>query len=235
MNTLLKIFYNPKSAFQDLKNAEKFPWMSLLLLLIIVIINNILMIPVSTKVVELTFTSMQIPISDAQLETSMQLVYKLRYLQVAGSVFTYMFMLTIYTLIVWILTKIAKQSISFQKAFELIIHCCFVIAIGGLVNTFILYYQGIENIQNMYEISLTGLNLLTSTASVGAPFYTFLSLINPFYIWFLVLLTLGLAVLTEAKFIKALAISLIFWIMIIAFPVIVIYFTQLFMQRKGLF
>jgi len=237
MDTLLKVIYSPVRAFQELKNIEKFPLMSLIVLLIFVVINNILMIPVNVKIMDLTFSSIQIPFNDEQTKQAdsiMQMMHKLRYLQALLAVFTYLFSLVVYTLIVWVLTKIAKQSLSFQKAFELMIHCCFVLSIGTLVNTFILYGQGIENINNIYEISLTGLNLLTSTEQVGVTFYTFLTLINPFYIWFLVVLTLGLAKLADVKISKAFVLCFLFWIMIIAFPVIMIYFSQQVMQRSGL-
>jgi hypothetical protein len=234
MNTLFKIFYNPVGAFRGLSEEKKFPLMSLVLLLVVVIINNILMIPVTAKVGELTFSSMKIQVSDDQLEYATQFLYKMRYLQVVGAVFSYVFMLVLYTLVVWILTKIAKQTLSFQKAFELMIHCCFALAIGTLVNTFILYGRGIENIGNMYEISLTGLNLLTSTESVGVTFYTFLSLITPFYFWFVALMTIGLAVLAGMKYLKAFIISIIFYMIIIAYTVITIYFSQVLLHSKGL-
>ena len=237
MDTLLKIIYSPVRAFQELKHAEKFPFMSLIVLLIVVIINNILMIPVTVKIMELTFSSIQIPLNDEQtkqIDAIMQMMHKLRYLQAVAAVFTYLFTLVVYTLIIWVLTKIAKQSLSFQKAFELIIHSCFVLSIGSLVNTFILYGQGIENIKNIYEVSLTGLNLLTSTEQVGVTFYTFLTLINPFYIWFLVILTFGLTKLADVKISKAFVTCFLFWIVLIAFPVVVTYFSQQVMQKSGL-
>ena len=127
-----------------------------------------------------------------------------------------------------------KQSLSFQKAFELIIHCCFVLAIGDLVSAFIIYGQGIENIKSMYEISLTGLNLLTSVEQVGVPFYIFLTLINPFQVWFLVLMTVGLGILADLKFSKAFITCFIFWVILIAYAVVIIYFSQLFTQKIGL-
>jgi len=234
MDTLIKVIYSPVKVFRKMKNMEKFPAMSLIVLLIVVVINNILMIPVTTKIFELTFSSMQIPVSDDQVEKAMLMLHKMRYLTAVGAVFTYCFTLVVYTLIIWVFTKIAKLSLSFSKAFELIIHCCFILVIGSLVNTFILYYQGIENITNIYKISLTGLNLLTSTEQVGVTFYTFLSLINPFYIWFLFLLTLGLATLADVKFSKAFFPCFLFWIIIIVFPVVTIYFSQMIMQRSGL-
>jgi hypothetical protein len=177
---------------------------------------------------------LSIPVSDDQIEQAMQLMYKLRYLQVGGAIFSYMFMLVIYTLIVWVITKIVKQTISFQKTFELMIHCCFVIAIGTLVNSFILYTRGIENIENMYEISLTGLNLLTSVENAGVTFYTFLSLINPFYGWFVIILMIGLSVLSGMKYIKAFIISFLFYIIIVSYSVGVIFFSQALLHSKGL-
>jgi hypothetical protein len=235
MNTLLKMLYSPVEAFRDLKNTEKFPAMSLILLLIIVIINNILMIPVTAKVAEITYANMALPISDEQIETALNMLHKLRYLQVGGAVFSYLFMLVVYTLIIWVFTKIAKLTLSFQKASALIIHCCLVFALGALVNTFILYFQGIEKIDNMYEISLTGLNLLTSTESVGVTFYTFLTLINPFYFWFLILLTVGVAIFTETTYVKSFIVSFLFWAILIGFPVLTMYFTQILFHNKGLF
>jgi hypothetical protein len=234
MDTLLKMIYNPVAAFRKLKSREKFPVMSLILLLIIVIISNILLIPINLKVTELSFTTMSLPISDEQIETMLQMMHKIRYLTTLGAVFTYIVMLVIYTLIIWILTKIAKPALSFRKTFELMIHCFIVVVIGTLVNTFILYYQGIENINNMFEIARTGLNVLTSVADSGIVWYTLLSLIDPFYVWLVVLLTIGLVVLANMKSIKAFIISLIFWTIIIAYSVISVYFSYALLQSKGL-
>ena len=224
----------PVQAFRELKSRQKFPWMGLAVLLIIVTINNILMIPVTTKVLELTYSTMNLPVSDDQIEYMMQFMYKIRYLQVLGGVFSYLFILLIYTLIIWIATKLAKKTLSFQKAFELIIHCCMAIALGSLVNCFALYGKGIETIENIYEISLIGLNALTSVDSVGVIFYTFLSTLTPFYVWFVVLLTIGLVILADMKYLKALIISLIFWLLIIAYSVGSVYFSHALLQNKGL-
>ena len=235
MDTVIKMFYSPSKAFGELKNAEKFPFLSLIVLLTVIVINTILMIPVSTKVAELTLLSTSMPISDEQMAYTMEFMHKIRYLTMIGSIFSYMFIIVVYSALIWVISKMAKCTLSFQKAFELIIHCYFALAIGGLVNTFILYYRGIENIDNIYEISFTGLNLLTSTESVGVIFYTFLTLINPFNVWLLALLTVGVAKLSDIKFSKAFIISFIFWAILIAFPVFTLYFSQTFLKSKGLF
>ena len=234
MNTILQVLYSPFQAFRKLKSRQKFPWMGLAVLLIIVTINNILMIPVTTKVLELTYSTMNLPISDEQIEFTMQFMYKMRYLQVAGGVFSYLFILIIYTLIIWIFTKIAKQTIPFQKVLELVIHCCMVIALGSLVNCFALYGKGIETIENIYEISLIGLNALTSVESAGIYLYTFLSSLTPFYVWFIALLTIGLAILADMKYLKAFIISFIFWIILVAYSVASVFFANAVLHNRGL-
>jgi len=234
MNTLLKLFYQPVTSFQALKDTEKLPWMSLILLLIIVIINNILLLPITMKMQEITISSMAMPLSDEQMDMSMQLLYKIRYLQVLGALFSYVFMLVVYTLIIWIFTKIAKEHLSFQKAFELIIYCSFALALGSLTNTVLLHIRGVENIDNIFEISLIGLNVLTSTESVGLIVYSLLAFINPFYLWFVVLLTIGLASLTDMKMSKAGLLSFLFVALLVAFSIGSVYFSQVFMKSKGL-
>ena len=234
MDTILKVLYTPFQAFRELKSRQNFPWMGLIVLLIIVLVNNILMIPVTTKVLELTYSTMNLPISEEQIEYTMQFMYKIRYLQVAGGVFSYLFILAIYTLIVWIFTRIAKQTIAFQKTFELIVHCCMALAIGSLVNCFLLYGAGIETIENMYEISLIGPNAFTSVDSVGIYLYTFLMSLTPFYVWFVALLTVGLAILADMKYLKAFVISLLFWIVIVAYSLGSVFFANSVLHRQGL-
>ena len=234
MNNLFKMIYQPVTAFQALKNTEKFPFLSLIVLLIITIINNILLLPITIKMQEITISSMAMPLSDEQMNMSMQLLYKLRYLQVLGALFSYVFMSVVYTLIIWIFTKIAKEHLSFQKALELIIYCSFALALGSLTTTVLLHVRGVENIDNIFEISLIGLNVLTSTESVGLVVYSLLAFINPFYLWFVVLLTIGLASLTDMKMSKAGLLSLLFCFILVAFSISSVYFSQVFMKSKGL-
>ena len=233
MNTILKMLYRPVQAFRELKNSGKFAWMSLIVLLIVLLIDNILKIPVMARVLELTMASVSGQMSDEQFDASMQILHKMRYLSAIISVFSHLVYLIFYTLVIWILAMIVKPSISFLKALEMMIHCYFILAMGMLADTFILYYQGIENINNILELSLTGLNVFTSVESVGAMMYTFLMLISPFYVWFVVIMTIGLAVLAGMKYQKAFIISFIFWMLLIVYTVVTVYFSQVIMQKAG--
>ena len=158
----------------------------------------------------------------------------MRYLTAAGTVFSHLTIVALYTLVFWGLVRISKTSFSFLNAFKLMIHSYFVLVLGQLSDTLILYYQGIENINSIYEISLTGLNVFTSVERVGATMYSFLMSINPFYIWFVGLLTVGLTVFTGMKTQKAFIISFIFWMLLIMYTVATIYFSQVVIQRSGI-
>ena len=232
MNTILQTLFSPSRAFNELKQDGKFPAMTLTILLLLMTVYLILLVPVTAKIMALTMSSMPLP--EAQLERAMDVMHKLRYLQVTGGVFTTAVTLFLYAFLLYIITLIAKPAISFTKSFILIVYSYFTLLIGGLVNTGLLFLRGLEKITNPFEIELTGLNLLTTMEKAGAASYTFLSLINPFQLWFLILLSVGLKVFADIKYAKALFICVIFWLLTVIYPVVMVVFSEITMKKAGI-
>jgi len=231
MNTLLSTIFSPIRAFNQLK-TEKFSMMSLLMILLLVLVNLILMMPLTEKITQLTMESM--PVGSAQTDMAMELVYKLRYVMMIGAVFTSVIMLLLYALILYLVARVSKVNLEFMKIFQLMVCCYIAVVIGSLVNTAFLLMRGIDAIQTMYDASLIGLNVFTSVEKIGLPGFVFLSNINPFQLWFVALICIGIAVIAEIKPAKAIIIGVVFWFIIILFPVISAYFSQLKMAKLGL-
>jgi hypothetical protein len=105
---------------------------------------------------------------------------------------------------------------------------------GELVNIGLLYMRGLEKITNPFEIALTGLNLLTTIEKAGAAVYTFLTLANPFQLWFVILLSIGLKVFAEIKYAKALIMCIIFWLITVLFPVCSAIFSEITLKNAGI-
>jgi len=59
-------------------------------------------------------------------------------------------------------------------------------------------------------------------------------LINPFQLWFLILLIVGLKVFADIKYAKALLISVIFWLLTVIYPVVMVVFSEITMKKAGL-
>ena len=232
MNTILQTLFRPERAFNELKQENKFPVMALVILLILLAVNYILLIPINAKVLELTYSSM--PFSEKQLEYTLGFTYKLRYLIVVGSIVTIAITMFVYALLLYTATVIAKPALTYVKSLTLIIYGYFAVLIGELINTGLLYIRGFDVIASPYEISQTGLNLMTAVEKTGAAVYTLLSMINPFQVWFVILLSTGLKVFANIKYIKALFICFIFWLLTVIYPVAAAYFSEMIMQKTGL-
>jgi len=233
MNTILQIFFSPKKAFKELKEENNFPTMAFIIILVLIAVNLILMIPITSKITTLTLTQSSIPLSDQQLEQSLDIIYKLRYLTAISGVFSTAIILFLYAFLMYIITLIAKPVLGYIKSFTVMVYSYLALVFGGLVNTGLLYLQGIENITNPFEIELTGLCIFTTMDQAGGALYAFLSLVNPFQLWFVVLLSIGLKVFTEMKYVKALLLCILFWLITTIFPVVSMILAEMTIKKAG--
>ena len=232
MDTIFDIIMNPFKAFNQLKTEEKFPVLAFIFLLIIVLVNLILSVPVSGKVSEAMFLNMSMP--ENQMDMVVQMMHNMRYLTVIGGLIGYAVMLFFYALILYVIALIFRTQLKYTKALRLIIYCFLVLVIGELVNIFIVYLKGIDNIENMYDIMMTGANLLTTVEKAGVFLYMLLSYINPFQIWFVILLIIGVKVFTDSSWTKSSIICIIYWLIVTLFPVISTWSSQVLLANKGL-
>lgn len=232
MNTLLNIIVNPVKAFNQLKTEVKFPVIAFIIVLALILIHLILLAPISAKLSEIVLSSMSIP--EKQKDIAIGVTYKLRYLSIIGGFIMYAIVLFLQALILYVIALLFKAQLGYMKALRLIIYCFIALVIGDLVNITLIYLKGIDSLENVYSVMLTGANLLTSVENVGAALYLFLSYINPFQIWFVVLLTIGVKIFTDLSWSKSIAICIIFWVIVTLFPVMSTWFSQTIMAQKGI-
>ena len=229
---ILQTLFSPFRAFNELKQEKKFPAMALIIVLLLVAVYLILMLPITAKITALTLSSMPLP--EEQLERSMEILHKMRYLQVIGGIFSTAATLFLYALLLYLLTLIAKPALTYIKSFTIIVYSYFALLLGNLINIGLLYLKGLDNITNPFEISLTGLNLLTSVEQAGLVLYSFLSYINPFQVWFIILISLGLKVFADIKYTKALLICILFWVITILVTLVSVVFSEITLKNAGI-
>jgi hypothetical protein len=232
MNAFFLALFHPVKAFNEVKVADKFSTMSLIIVLFLMLLNLILMIPITEKATLIAFSSMSLP--ENQTDIMLQVMHKMRYLQVVGTTILYLIMFLFYALLLCVFVRFAKDKLTYKNALQLIVFSYFIVTIGDLLNTALLYVRGLDAITNIYETSWIGLNSLTSVKQVGVMLYTFLSYFTPFQLSFVVLLSLGLKVFTEAKYLKVLAITVLFWLITILIPTLSVYFSELTMANSGI-
>jgi Yip1 domain. len=231
MNNFFLTLFRPVKAFNQLK-AESFSTMGFIVVLLLMLVNLILMIPVNEKILQITISSMTIP--QNQLDMMVQVSHKMRYLQIAGTEIMYIIMFLFYAFLLHLTVRVFNSRLEYKKALQLIVCCYIVIVIGDLVNTALLYIRGLDAIEHIYDLSLTGINMLTSMEQVGATGYAFLSYINPFQLWFVALLSIGLRFFADIKPLKVIVISVLFWLITIMIPVLTVYYSQATLAKTGL-
>jgi hypothetical protein len=232
MEPLMNIIVNPVKTFNQLKTEEKFPVTALIILLVLALIHLILFVPVNAKVSELALSGMTMP--EKSMDMAVQMMHKLRYLTMIGGFVMYVVLLFLHALILYVIALIFKANINYSKALRLIIYCFIVLVIGDLINTAIIYFKGIDNIENMYGIYSVGANMFTSVEKSGATLYLFLSYINPFQLWFVLLLIIGVKLFSDSSWSKSAIVCLIYWLITVLFPVMTTYFSQVFLAHKGI-
>jgi hypothetical protein len=232
MRTFFFVLFRPEKAFNALKTNDKFSIMSFVIILFLILVNLILMIPISEKITSIMVSSLSLP--ENQLDMMIQVAHKMRYLQVASSEILYIIMYLFYALLLYLFVRIVKEKMEYKKTLQLIVYSYFIVAIGDLVNTALLYMRGLDAIKNVYEASLTGLNLLTSVKQAGTTLYTFLSYFTPFQLIFVILLSIGLKIFTNVKYAKALMISILFWLIAILIPAMSVYFSEFSVAKSGI-
>jgi hypothetical protein len=190
----------------------------------------ILNTPIKEKVSIFTLSSMNF--SPEQIENMTMIIHRMKYVHVFTNEIFYIGMLLFYSLIIWLLVKLFKNKITYKRVLQLMIYAYLVIIIGNIINSGLLYWLGLEKINNQYDTLMFGLNSLTSVSTVGSTFFTFLSYINPFQIWFVFLISMGIKYLTEICWSKSFFISILFWVISIAIPIISVYFSEMASQSS---
>lgn len=233
MDTLFLVLFNPIKAFDKVKMTNKFSISNFLIVLFLMLINLILMIPVIERVTYITFSAMTL--TDNQMDTVLQIAHKMRYLHVAGSEVLYFFMFLFYGFLLYLFVYFTKDKseneIKYKAALQLFINSYFIVVIGDLINTILIYIRGLDAISNTYDTSLLGLNIFTSVEQVGATIYTFLSHFTPFHFAFIIILGIGIKVFTEAKYMKSMSISLTLWLITILVPTLSVYYSELVIEN----
>lgn len=232
MKEFILILFNPKGCFRILK-ITPFSWgKGMIILLFLVIINSILSLPIGKAVMNHSDFFSKMPDESVTMLKATQ--EKMKFVGLFTSSLFFVIKMFFYSLILWLLSFLGKKDILFIQILSLFIISYFIVILGDIINTGIIYYQGIDEVTTGYSIYKTGFNLFFNVKSIGPIMYSILTYINPFQLWFIFLLITGLNNLVEIKVSKATAIILIFWIITVALPVFFIYLSEIGKSKAAL-
>lgn len=232
MKEFILILINPKKCYKSFKTTS-FSWgKGLLLLLLLSVIVQILFFPINKVVMNHSDFLSKMPADKIEMMKAIQ--EKMKYIGLLTSSILFMIKMFFYTLVLWLLSLLSKKKVNFLQVLSLVIISFFVVVLGDIVNVGILYFQGIDKITSEYGIYKTGLNIFFDIKSTGPILYAMLRYFNPFQIWFVILLIIGLKSVAEIKIPKATIIILFFWLIIVFIPVFMVYIGEIVKHKTGL-
>ena len=218
MNDLLSIIYRPRFEFKAIKDNQVNYVIVLVILVLLTIIQGFIALPIQAQIMAHNDVFANMP--PEQAERARNISEKMRYIGLFIAGVIYIIKILIQALLVWGGMSIFNGKINFKQSVILASLISFVTIIGDYANVGIIFLTGVEKVTSMSEIAKTGLNLFFTTENVGLAMYTFFSYINPFQIWSIILLIIGMKVIGELQYSTAAILSLILWLIWVSFPVL---------------
>ena len=95
----------------------------------------------------------------------------------------------------------SAKALKFKPTFAVVVHAELIFVFSKLINTaLLLCFKEIDNVKNAIDLQMIpGLHFLFTDHALGVPVLTLLSRITPFSIWYLIVLSLGVAVVADIK------------------------------------
>lgn len=232
MNDIISIIFKPSKEFQSVAE-NKVSWIILFIaLLLLTLINAILSFPVAEQLLKHSPVLAKLPPEQADLMKNFS--QKMQYVGLIGAAFMFIAKILAFALLVYGGVYVFKGKIKFEQALTIVLLVNFIVVLGDLANTGILFATGIGNIHTQFDAYKTGLNILTSENKTGPGLYTFLAYINPFQVWYVLLLILGIRTVTGMSKSSSASVALIIWLLTISFMVVVSVAGAMAMAKAGM-
>lgn len=108
----------------------------------------------------------------------------------------------------------STDTLKFKPTFTVVVHAELILVFSKLINTaLLLCFKAVDNVKNATDLQMIpGLHLLFGDHIFGVLFFPLLSQITPFFIWYLILLSLGIAVVADLKTRKAAWLVVCVWL-----------------------
>lgn len=118
----------------------------------------------------------------------------------------------------------SPKVFKFRLMYAVVVHAELILVLSSLINAAVLLsFKKVDDIQNFTDLQvLPGLHLLLDSQAEAIPYFTlrFLSQFHLFSIWYLWVLSLGVAVVAKLNMRKSVFLTVLLWLAIISFQLL---------------
>lgn len=208
LDRIMGIFTSPRQTFQDI-NIKPTWALPLILYIITIVIVTIVNIDITKLDQARILEAKDMPQEQLEKIQAMTGSPVMAYIQLIGTVISIVGFTILFAVILLGICKILKGNASFKKIFSIITWSSLIAIIGAYVKMIIIAVKGTAHLVT------TGLSLFLPMPEVGQKpsfLFTILSQIDPFTIWQLGVLIIGLSIVNNFTAKKSFIIVLSLWV-----------------------
>ncbi len=209
LRNIVDMLFSPSKVFNGINKAPF--WLTAYLFIATgTIIIRILYFPIMKQV---SFVSFSSEFSSEQLRGIVQTAKSFNIISAALSPIYLLIKFIIIALLLWLMVMLFSDKVDFEKIFSLVVHCGIITFAGSVLSLIILQLRGLHSIEKATDVQVSlGLDIFLRNPDLNLPFKTFLSNINLFSVWWIVLITLGISITSKISRIKSAFVAIFFWI-----------------------
>ena len=153
--------------------------------------------------------------SDMSLQQIENVLKFAKRFQIIGIVLSPLFLIIkfIFTsAILWLIIQLFSE-VDFKRMFSVVVHCGVILFLGSIITFIILKLRGLQSIKSAADVQVSlGLDLFIQNPDLNFPLKAFLSNINVFSVWWIILVGLGISIIAKISRTKATIITAFFWL-----------------------
>jgi hypothetical protein len=218
---LLNIYTAPKQLFLSLK--QKPNW---ILPFVVISVAAVLVEWFSFPFV-LKLTLASLPPNAAQQHVNEAAAYlsEQRFINMSFIPVKLLFGLSIFALLLYYSCLIFKprEKIQFKQLLTAVVFSEMILMVGRIISFVIVLSKGVGHVNTISELNNSfGLDLLLPVANANLPMYNLMSSINPFSVWYIAVLSVGVSILSGFSKAKAAILTTSLWLVVLGFGAAVI-------------
>ncbi|MFQ6084389.1 MAG: YIP1 family protein [Candidatus Aminicenantia bacterium] len=202
------IIFSPTKAFKKINRKPK--WLIVFLTIGVgTMIISYLTLPF---VVQVATLSIPPDISPNEAENVLNTMKPMRVIGIFLSPLFLLIGFLIIAVILWLIVQLFSE-VDFKRIFSIVVHCGIITFLGSVLTLIILQLRGLRSIKSAADVQVSlGLDIFLRNPDLSLAFKTFLSNINVFSIWWIVLITLGISITSKISKTKSAFIAIFFWL-----------------------
>ena len=215
IKNLKNLIWEPSALFNDLK--EKPTW--LLPFIIICLIGVTLAFILHPFQIKLLLANIPKDIPEESATFMLHRVNKSKYIGYSLIPLVTLLRLAIFSGLILLGSYLFSDNLKYKQVFSIVSWSNIILILGGILNVIIIYLEGVNSINDPTDLATIGLSMFFNADSIDIVWFTLLSEISVFSVWFIILVSMGVKIIGRITTSKSAFISIFVWFIVTGFKV----------------